>query len=439
METNPQKILGISSRASEKDIKTAYKRRLKRLREEYPDGEENEEFKTRAAEYAKAKDDLIQIIRRATETKGLSEEAFAKQKRQNRLFVLIIIVIIAAIASIAVLSVKGVVGSGPNTNRGDVVVQVGDSKVKQGLVDGLATYITYTNYGVRLDSYEAEGIELTKNQVLTSIIVPSELIREHLKAEGNGKLSSEAKKTIKDSVSAVYADTNARQTLVDMGVPRGAVEYFYELQEYLKIYKEEVLMAAPVTDEDAKIYYDENESYFNIAEQKSASHILISDPEHTPEKREEIEAILAKAKAGEDFAELAAEYSEDESNAASGGDLGYFGEVNYFVTEFGEAAWALENEGDISDVVETEFGYHIIKLTGIQPATFRDFEEVKGDIIAYLEDEKTGIAADALKEGIPVEYFVYVDPETGAPPTATARLEANMIAAENEAEDPATE
>ena len=438
METNPHKVLGIGTRASEKDIKTAYKRRLKRLREEYPEGEENEEFKQKAAEYTKAKDELFQIIKRAAETKGLSEEAYAKQKRQNRLFVVIVIVIIAAIGSIAVLGVNGIIGSGPNTNRGEVVVQVGDSKVKQGLVDGLASYVTYINYGMRLDSYEPESIEVTKNQTLTSLIVPAELIREHLEQQGTAKFSNETKTAIKNSVDAVFADTSARQTLIDMGVPRGAVQYFYELQEYLKIYRDEVVANDPVTEEDAKAYYDENESYFNLSEQKSASHILISDADHTPEKLAEAEAVLAKAKAGEDFAELAMEYSEDTGSAETGGDLGFFGETNNFVPEFGAAAWALKNEGDISDIVETEFGYHIIKLTGIQEASVTPFEDVKTDIISYLEEERTGIAAEALKNEITVTYFVYVDPDTGVPPISIDRLEASMLAAENESGDDAT-
>jgi parvulin-like peptidyl-prolyl isomerase len=428
MENNPHKILGIGPRASVKDIKTAYKRRMKRLREAYPDDEENEAFKTKAEEYAKAKEDLLRAIKRAAETKGLSEEAFAKQKKQNRLFAVLVIVIIAAIAMIPILSYNGVIGSGANANRGAVVAQVGDTKIKQGLVDGLAAYVTYANYGQRIDALEPDDVAVTQNQVLSSIIVPTELIRTHLKEEGKAKLSKEAKASIKDSVDAVYADTTTRQTLASLNVPRKAVTYFYELQEYLAVFNEEYIAAHPVTDEEVQAYFDDNQSYFNVPEQKTASHILISDPEHTPEKRAEIEDILARAKAGEDFAELAKEYSDDGS-AESGGDLGSFGDENNFVPEFSEAAWALQNVDDISDVVETEFGYHIIKLTAIQEATSATLEEMRDAIVNSLEQTRTGEAATALEDEIPVEYFVYVDPETGKPPASADKLEVNVAAA----------
>ncbi|MDR0875458.1 MAG: peptidylprolyl isomerase [Clostridiales Family XIII bacterium] len=429
MENNAHKILGIGQRASEKDIKTAYKRRLKRLRELYPDAEENEEFKAKAAEYAKAKEDILKAIKRNAEIKGLSEEAYAKQQKQNRLFVLLVVVIIAAIAAVAALSVNGVIGSGPSVNKGGVVAKIGDTEIKQGLVDGLSAYMNYANYGQRLDSFTEEDAEVAKNSTLVSIIVPAELIREHLEAEGKANLDKEAKATIKAGIDKAYGDATTNQVLREQFVPRTSVKYFFELQEYYKIFKEEVMAADPVTDEQAQEYYDENDTYFNMPEQKTASHILIADPDHTPEKLTEIEDILARAEAGEDFAELAKEYSEDEGSAESGGALGSFGEENNFVPEFSEAAWALQNVDDISGVVETEFGYHIIKLTGITEATSTPFEDVKDDIVSYLEDERTGEAADALKDEIKVEYFGYVDPDTGEPPVVTSALKANVDAA----------
>lgn len=424
MENNPHKILGISQRASVKDIKTAYKRRLKRLREEYPDGDQNDEFRSKAAAYAKAKEDLLREIKHAAELKGLSEETYAKQKKQNRLFAVLVIVIIAAIASIPILSYNGVIGTGANANRGKVVAKIGGTEIKQGLVDGLAAYMTYSNYGQLLGSYETANRELMKNQTLVTAIVPTELIRAHFKAAGEGKLDKEERSAVRESVDAAYADATMRQTLAEQGIPRTAVQYYYEMQVYMTKFSEEVLAADPVTDEEAQAYYDENESYFNTPEQKTASHILIKDPDHTPEKLAEIEDILAKAKAGEDFAELAKEYSEDTS-AESGGDLGSFGEVNNFVPEFSEAAWALQNVDDISDVVETEFGYHIIKLTGKTDASTTPLEDVRDSIVTYLEQERSGAAAEALKDEIPVEYYVYVDPETGEPPITSAALQAD--------------
>lgn len=105
----------------------------------------------------------------------------------------------------------------------------------------------------------------------------------------------------------------------------------------------------------------------DIPEQYKVSHILLY-PNVAGGRREEtkqkLAAILTRAHAGEDFAELARQYSEDPGNAAEGGDLGYFDRNVGFVKEFTNAAFALD-EGEISDIVETPFGYHIIKCEDI--------------------------------------------------------------------------
>ena len=92
-----------------------------------------------------------------------------------------------------------------------------------------------------------------------------------------------------------------------------------------------------------------------------ASHILFIDYNHTPEIRSEIEKILERIKKGEDFAELAKEYSEDDNTAASGGDLGVFS-LGDLVPEFEKACLELK-PGEVSGIVETEYGFHIIKMT----------------------------------------------------------------------------
>ncbi len=104
-----------------------------------------------------------------------------------------------------------------------------------------------------------------------------------------------------------------------------------------------------------------------IPEQYKVSHILLY-PNVAGGRREEtkqkLASILARARAGEDFAELARQYSEDPGNAAEGGDLGYFDRNVGFVKEFTDAAFALD-EGETSEIVETPFGYHIIKCDDI--------------------------------------------------------------------------
>jgi len=131
-----------------------------------------------------------------------------------------------------------------------------------------------------------------------------------------------------------------------------------------------------ITDDDIKKAYDENKDYYKTPEQVKASHILV-------DKQEDAEAILKELKGGADFATLAKEKSKDGS-ASQGGDLGYFGHGD-MVAEFDEAAFKL-NVGELSDVVQTKFGYHIIKVTDKKPATEPTLEEKKDEIRQELID-----------------------------------------------------
>jgi peptidyl-prolyl cis-trans isomerase C len=147
-----------------------------------------------------------------------------------------------------------------------------------------------------------------------------------------------------------------------------------------------------VSDAEAQKFYDDNqEKYFKKPESARASHILIgSDEKASPEDRkkakEKAEALLKRVKAGEDFAALAKSDSTCPS-ASQGGDLGNFTR-GQMVPPFESAAFALK-KGEVSGVVETQFGYHIIKLTDKQEATTEKFADVKAKIVEFLKREKT--------------------------------------------------
>jgi len=146
-----------------------------------------------------------------------------------------------------------------------------------------------------------------------------------------------------------------------------------------------------VNEADALAYYQENKEDFNTPEEVRASHILIKvSPSATPEEKaaakEKAEKLLKEIKDGADFATLAKEYSDDPGSKMKGGDLGYFGRGR-MVKEFEDAAFALQ-PGQVSGIVETQFGYHIIKVTGRKPAGLTPFADVKDDIIKNLERAK---------------------------------------------------
>lgn len=154
--------------------------------------------------------------------------------------------------------------------------------------------------------------------------------------------------------------------------------------------KTEVADKVTVSDAEAKKFYDDNKDKFKNEEMVRASHILIGvDPKATPEEKqkakEKAEAIRKRLLAGEDFATAAKKDSTCPS-AAQGGDLGFFTKEQ-MVPEFANAAFALK-PGAISDVVETKYGYHIIKVQEKKPAGTVSFDEAKSKIQEYLKSQK---------------------------------------------------
>lgn len=124
-----------------------------------------------------------------------------------------------------------------------------------------------------------------------------------------------------------------------------------------------------LTDEDVKAYFEENKESFNTPEQVAASHILVEDEATANE-------VLKKLNAGDDFAELAKEYSTDTASAEKGGELGLFGR-GQMVEEFEKAAFAMKVDEVSKTPVKTEHGYHIIKVTDKKEAKEADFESSK--------------------------------------------------------------
>jgi peptidyl-prolyl cis-trans isomerase D len=154
-----------------------------------------------------------------------------------------------------------------------------------------------------------------------------------------------------------------------------------------------------VSPQDVERYYHDNFELFSTPEQIRASHILFkTEGKDQAAVRKTAEAVLAKAKAGADFAALARQYSEDDSSRARGGDLDFFGRGR-MVPEFEDAAFALQ-PGQVSDLVKTQFGFHIIKLTERRPATQRPLDEVRQQIVDQLQWERAQAQAEQIAAAV---------------------------------------
>jgi len=164
---------------------------------------------------------------------------------------------------------------------------------------------------------------------------------------------------------------------------------------YLAVDPEALRSTVAVTDSEIEARYRENIGIYSTPEQVRASHILFKTADADEAAvRARAESVLARVKAGEDFAALAREFSEDEGSKEGGGDLDYFGR-GAMVPAFETAAWALE-VGQTSDLVQSEFGFHIIRVTDKKAATTRTLAEVRAQIEDQLKWEKAQQAASTL-------------------------------------------
>lgn len=167
-----------------------------------------------------------------------------------------------------------------------------------------------------------------------------------------------------------------------------------------------------IKEEDAKKYYSENKSKFETPEQVRASHILIKPDTTDPNQakataRAKAESLLKQIKGGADFAELARANSDCPSSK-QGGDLNFFGR-GQMVPAFEKAAFALK-PGQVSDVVETQFGYHIIKATDHKDASATPFEQAKDDILKLLTQTKQAEFAEEYIKSLKADANIVYPP-----------------------------
>ncbi len=157
---------------------------------------------------------------------------------------------------------------------------------------------------------------------------------------------------------------------------------------YLVLAVDDLMDRVSVSDEEIRRYYEEHKDLYTVPEERRVAHILISVPEDgdDAEAKAKAEKIYQELKQGADFAELAKKYSDDPGSADQGGDLGYI-EKGMLDPQFDEVAFALP-EGEISEPVKTEFGYHIIKVLDVKPGQVKPLDEVRDEIARELKREK---------------------------------------------------
>ncbi|MGE7186547.1 peptidylprolyl isomerase [Peribacillus sp. NPDC006672] len=213
------------------------------------------------------------------------------------------------------------------------------------------------------------------------LLITNKLVEMEAKKEGIKIKDEEIQKEI-DVMAESYGDEKAlKEQLEASGSSMEA------LKNDIVVYLQTKKMIEPritVTDDEISTYFEDNKDTFAKPEQVEASHILVED-EKTAKK------VAKEIAEGGDFAKLAAEYSTDTQTADNGGSLGYFGKGD-MVEEFDDVAFNLDID-KVSEPVKTDYGYHIIKVTGKKEAKK-----------ANLEDSKEVIKATLLSERLQEEY-----------------------------------
>ena len=173
--------------------------------------------------------------------------------------------------------------------------------------------------------------------------------------------------------------------------------------EYVVLSLDSLLAQTTVSEAEVKAWYESHQDRYQQSEERRASHILITadkDDDKAQAKAAEVLAEVRKAPAK--FAELARKYSQDPGSAQKGGDLGFFGR-GMMVKSFEDTVFALK-EGEISDVVKSDFGYHIIRITGVKPGKQRALAEVRAEIENELKRQaamrKFADAAEAFNNTV---------------------------------------
>jgi peptidyl-prolyl cis-trans isomerase C len=175
----------------------------------------------------------------------------------------------------------------------------------------------------------------------------------------------------------------------------------------------EIGAAAPVTEEEIVEFYGQNPSDFQQDERVRASHILLSFPENPnaatkEETRARAADVLNLVKTGAEFAAVAMQYSDDPGSRANGGDLGYF-QRGQMVPPFEQVAFSLAT-AQISDLVESSFGYHIIQVTDRQAPRTIPLDEVRQEVLQFLTDRNRDLQmqvfVDSLRAGSQVDIYI---------------------------------
>jgi peptidyl-prolyl cis-trans isomerase C len=271
-----------------------------------------------------------------------------------------------------------------------------------------------------------QGMKPEQNTVIQAAmqrVVDSKLLAQEAKRQKMEPNDQRVKETMAQIEGQAGGREKLDQALGQMGMTYDLLAASVAESDLVQVFIETTIdPLVAVSPEEVETYYKEHPEMFQRPEQVHARHILMTaGPDASPEAKAaakaKAEAARKRALAGEDFAALAIEVSEGPS-APKGGDLGFFARQQ-MVAPFADAAFALE-VGQISEVVETQFGYHVIKVEEKRPASMMTFAEVQEPLTQMLRQNKGGEQTTKVLDQLAEKATITQVGQGGAAPVPAA-------------------
>ena len=276
----------------------------------------------------------------------------------------------------------------------DTIAKINDVKISKDEYNKIASFLYATGY---VQEDKNKGI----NNNILFFIIDNEVAYQDAQRENIKVEDKDVNEKYEDLKETLKSNSAYKAKLDEVGVNDDFLKSQVKKDLIVSKYKENFMKNIKINDNEIKTYYDNHKDEFT-KEEVRASQILIStlddnnnvvNQEQKEKLKDKAEDILEKLKNNEDFAILAKEYSDDKNSGKDGGDLGYFSKEDKNI-DFTNPVFKLEKD-QLSDIIETEYGYHIVKVTDNKSVT-KTLEESKEDIKNKILNQKYTQHIDSL-------------------------------------------
>ena len=276
----------------------------------------------------------------------------------------------------------------------DTIAKINDVKISKDEYNKIASFLYATGY---VQEDKNKGI----NNDILSFIIDNEVAYQDAQRENITVEDKDVNEKYEDLKETLKSNSVYKTKLDEVGINDDFLKSQVKKDLIVSKYKENFMKNIKINDNEIKTYYDNHKDEFT-KEEVRASQILIStlddnnnvvNQEQKEKLKDKAEDILEKLKNNEDFAILAKEYSDDKNSGKDGGDLGYFSKEDKNI-DFTNPVFKLEKD-QLSDIIETEYGYHIVKVTDKKSVT-KTLEESKEDIKNKILNQKYTKHIDSL-------------------------------------------